>query len=433
MRTLTPLSVALSTPTSFSSLATVHASQAAGIDLLAIGGLVLSWLAAISMAETGSGDGFIDPETNRSALYYAAHAGSIACVMLASIMALSRGQWKVFRRGTRLAFVALFSAAILWSLIAYTPQELLSTKLIGATGPFVWITLLFVAVGTDRHVIQASEPVIRLLAYATAALAVRTLITHGAMEYSIGLTKHTYYTTILMWLGGWTLLCSAQMHGSKLLLRAIPYAVMLPLAIQGQGRSWILMWFLTGGAFLYVRKRVHGEAKAARTVLKWAAIASGIAMAAYLTVLQALPAVQSLKDRAGDDTRSNQYVHFFADVHVYELILGRGPNGSWYWPVVNGDYQFFDNGFLWMLFIGGLPTLLGYIAIVIWPTIELIRAKLTGADAAAVFMICFWALALTGLSTFTLPSVAFTNFLISLLAGRCHSLRQNPIVFREQH
>jgi O-antigen ligase len=87
---------------------------------------------------------------------------------------------------------------------------------------------------------------------------------------------------------------------------------------------------------------------------------------------------------------------------------------------VVGDYQFFDNGYLWMLFIGGVPTLLCYGAIIVWPAIQAFSRRPRGLDGAAVFLVLTWGVALTGLSTFTLPSVSLNSFLMALWAGRCH-------------
>jgi len=62
------------------------------------------------------------------------------------------------------------------------------------------------------------------------------------------------------------------------------------------------------------------------------------------------------------------------------------------------------------------------VAIVVWPAIRSFYYQPRGADAAAMYLVLLWALALTGLSTFTLPSVGITSYLVSLWAGRCHSL-----------
>jgi hypothetical protein len=69
-----------------------------------------------------------------------------------------------------------------------------------------------------------------------------------------------------------------------------------------------------------------------------------------------------------------------------------------------------------------VSTLLCYVPIVVWPAIRAIRLNPRGADGAAVCLVLLWGLALTGLSTYTLPSTTFSSLLISLWAGRCHLL-----------
>jgi hypothetical protein len=59
---------------------------------------------------------------------------------------------------------------------------------------------------------------------------------------------------------------------------------------------------------------------------------------------------------------------------------------------------------------------------VVWPAIRSFHYQPRGADAAAMYLVLLWALALTGLSTFTLPCVGITSYLVSLWAGRCHLL-----------
>jgi hypothetical protein len=129
--------------------------------------------------------------------------------------------------------------------------------------------------------------------------------------------------------------------------------------------------------------------------------------------------ITGLSGRISEDSRSGQYRAFFRDVPASDLLLGRGPKGTWYWRYA-GQYQFFDNGYLWMLFIGGLPILLCYITIVLWPAVQALRRGPKGQDRAAVALVLFWALALTGLSTFALPSLLPAGFLMAFFSGRCH-------------
>jgi hypothetical protein len=130
-------------------------------------------------------------------------------------------------------------------------------------------------------------------------------------------------------------------------------------------------------------------------------------------------AADGLSARILEDTRSGQYVDFFSVVPVTDLVLGRGPKGTWYWPGF-GEYRFFDNGYLWILFEGGVAMFVCYVTIMVAPGVRAVRRKPAGDDAAAVCLILIWGLALTGLSTFTGPSVTIMDLLICIYAGRCH-------------
>jgi len=61
-----------------------------------------------------------------------------------------------------------------------------------------------------------------------------------------------------------------------------------------------------------------------------------------------------------------------------------------------------------------------YLAIVVAPAVRALRLKPAEDDAAAVCLILIWGIALTGLSTFTGPSITVMDFLICIFAGRCH-------------
>ena len=119
-----------------------------------------------------------------------------------------------------------------------------------------------------------------------------------------------------------------------------------------------------------------------------------------------------------EDTRTEQYEEFFAQVPLSDLILGRGPNGVWYFA--GNEYQYFDNSFLWMAFLGGLPLLISYLVLIIVPGF---RAFFRGAkddDAAASALLILWAIACLGVSTYSHPSLTPYSYFLCLLAGRCH-------------
>jgi hypothetical protein len=394
------------------------------ITVLTVLGLFCSWAAAVNLVETAGTT--VDRQGQfrlvevKTSLFYAAHGLGLASMMAAGLLSVLSGRLRVFSIGTRVAFLVLCSSAVIWAAASYPMEEVFSSEIFGATGPFVWLCLLFVLAAADRPAWTYLDPAIRLLAYASSALALQALIS-GDYGYYLGFSKYVEYTRLLSWLGGWTFLTATRMHGWRLLTRSIPFITLLFVALFSQSRSWLVLSCLLGVSFLFLRARERGSriylirSLAIGCVL--CVVAGGLAYAIMPGKLGA--AADGLSARLLDDTRSGQYVEFFSSVPVTDLVLGRGPKGTWYWPGF-GEYRFFDNGYLWILFEGGIPTLVCYIAIVVAPGLRALRRKPVGDDAAAVRLILIWGLALTGLSTFAGPSVTLMDFLICLYAGRCH-------------
>jgi hypothetical protein len=383
--------------------------------LLASIALIGGWLATIITAEATGPDFLIDYSA-RPLSYYLAHAASLLAVMLAGGLAVWRGRLRAIRGSVRVALFVLIAVAVIWAAVSYEAEELLSTTLVGATGPFVWLTLIFVLVGTDRRVWRVLDPVIVALAYATSILTVRILVDTGVSTYFLGYSKHTAYCILLMWFGGWALLNAVRLRGWRLALRATPAVLMFLTAALVQSRSWTLLSLLLCLTFLFLRGRQEGSTlKGLRNVVA----AAALLVVVWVGISQVRSALEGVSSRFDADTRTVQYYDFFSVVPLTDLILGRGPTGTWYWYGI-GDYQYFDNGFLWMLFIGGAPTLIAYVVIVLFPAFAALRAHPMGGDVAAVCLVMFWGLALAGLSTYSLPSVGVGSYVLSLYAGRCH-------------
>ena len=394
--------------------------------LLMVLALLASWVALVYPMENS--ELYMDPTLGQlvmtraaTTLYYAAHGAAIGSVIAAGVLAGLLGGFRSLGGGARLALRVLSATAAIWAVVSYTAGEIFSRAIFSATGPFVWFTLVFVMAGTDRRIWSYIDPVIRVLAYASTGLALRTLMTSEWRYYS-GYSKYTAYAILLTWLGGWTLLTATRVRGFRLLVRASPQIVAIVMAICALARSWTILSVLIITAFILLRSREQGSVvSGVRTLIMVCVLCAVVGAVVYTTVPQTLSdSVNGLTARVDKDTRTAQYTAFFSVVPVADLLLGRGPKGTWYWKNFDVEYQYFDNGYLWMLFLGGVPTLLCYVAIVVWPAIRALRCDPLGADRAAVCLVLVWALALTGLSTYTLPSVGFTSFLVSLWVGRCH-------------
>ncbi|HYM08905.1 MAG TPA: hypothetical protein VEU11_20300 [Terriglobales bacterium] len=396
----------------------------AAIVILVVLALVASWAAAVIPMEnattTVDTDGRYLMIEAKTPLYYGAHGFAIASVLAAGLLAAFIGGFKTLSLTVRLAFYVLLLTAASWAVIAYTPEELLSSEIFGSTGPFTWFTLIFVMAGMDRRIWVYIDPVLRGLTYLSLALAVRTLISSPYHSF-VGYSRYVLYAQLLTWLGGWTLLTATRLRGFRLLARAIPLMAGISMAICAQSRSWTILCCLLGAAFILLRSREHGSTlSGARTLAMACTLGAAAGAFVYTTMPHTFGAsVSGLVGRIDQDTRTGQYGAFFEVVPVTDLLLGRGPKGTWYWPGF-GEYQFFDNGFLWALFIGGIPTLLSYVTILLWPAIRALRHRPAGGDAAAVCLLLLAILALAGLSTFSPPSMGINGVLLSLWAGRCH-------------
>jgi hypothetical protein len=390
-----------------------------------VAGLVAAWAATIIASETAPGGNLLNQES-KPGLFYVFHGFTILIVMGVGVLCLLGGRLRRLRPGVQLSFAVLFCSAAAWSLTSYTWGEIFSPVIVGATGPFVWFSLLFLLAGTDPGVWKAIDPTIGALACCSTLLALRALLTSTGFVYGMAYSKITSYVTVLAWLGGWTLLTATRKRGWPLFLRTIPFLTFVLLAVYSQARSWITLSLILSCFFLRLRYKERGSIRTVLAVVAGGAIVAVIsAMCVYAIAPERIQdSLDGLKDRLYDDTRSSEYEEFAADVPLSDLLFGRGPKGTWYWSVA-GDYQFFDNGYLWMLFIGGVPTLLSYCAIVVLPALQAAWWQPRGLDGAAVFLVLLWAIALTGLSTFTLPSLSFSTYLIALFAGRCHAFVAN--------
>jgi hypothetical protein len=388
------------------------------VDLLAAVGIVASWVEMIVMPAGDSGLS-IDLQAPRPPLYYYAHGVALLAVMAAGLLAAASGRLRVLGRGGRFSLLVLTVSAAGWAAVSYSIEELFSRSIFGPAGPFVWFTLIFILVGANHHFWVLIDPLIRVLAYATSLLTFWMLVSARGSVYQPGqFSKPTEYCILLMWLGGWVLLSATRLRGWQMAVRTIPFFSLFLVAIFGQARSWTLLTVLLGVVFVILRAREEGSALAGVKIILFAlVILVGIGSITYRSFLGS--GLEGLAGRAQEDTRSGEYAAFFSSVPLSELLLGKGPKGTWYWAGA-GEFQFADNGFIWMVFTGGLPTLVSYITLVLWPGVTALRAYPRGQAAAAVFLLSLWGLALMGLSTFTLPSLSLSSYLVSLWVGRCY-------------
>ena len=133
----------------------------------------------------------------------------------------------------------------------------------------------------------------------------------------------------------------------------------------------------------------------------------------YVQTLQA--SAEAFVNRADEDTRTGQLVEFFRNVRISELVLGRGSLATWNW----GGVEFtsaVDLGYLSLLFFGGLPLLLTYVALHITPALGTIRRPESEWQRSCAAIALLWALRMFSSSY---PELSIEYYPVLLCIGGC--------------
>lgn len=355
-------------------------------------------------------------------LYYLANGIAVVAALVAGALGVSSGGLRSIGLVGQIAMAVMLVSAIAWSVAAYSPAELLSGAVFGPTGPLVWLVTVFLFSGANERVWRVQGWIVQLLAYLTAALALRELAVSRFLPVQDH-PRYAAYTLALIWLSGWLLLTGTSDRGWRFLLRFVPFAALLMSAICSLSRPWTIISLAIFGLFVYRRAKEQGDpSKATRVFLAAGVIAVvGVAAVYMLAPGAALQSVTRVAELVGSDAKLSHYPRFFESVPLSSFLLGAGPKATWHLVGV-GDFQHFANGFLWTAFVGGLPILIAYYILVLRPALRLAGRGLHGEDYAVVVLVITWGVAMAGLSSYAVPGVSFVNLVILLWVGRCHVL-----------
>ena len=261
------------------------------------------------------------------------------------------------------------------------------------------------------------------LIVATAILAVRSMIRADSLSGAEVYSTNQYFC-MLFWYGGWRCLSRDYRSRAWIFVDASVLALLGVLALWLQRRSWVIDTVLLMGMYVMSlprRTRLEGQRRATPW-LALAVIAVPVLAVVLLETPMASEAMAGLLERLSDDTRSEQYRMFFSQVSLEDLVLGLGPKATYYYGPTDPEYQYFDNAFLWMAFIGGLPILISYCVLIVRPgLVAFFRRKNNGSEVAASGCLLFiWTLVLGGLGVFSNPALSAYSYFICLMAGLCY-------------
>lgn len=394
------------------------------VELLVVAAMILSWCAAVIVAQTTDvvpPEGFVEPR-GKPFIYYICHGLGMAGILSAGALAAFTGGFKRIGAGNLILFWTLVATVVAWALIAYRLQDYLSWAALGATGPVVWLSCVALFAGMERAIWKRLEQVVRFLAYATALLALVSIVTHYSYLTIRWLSAPVQYMILLMWLGGWTFITSWEESGWRRYLRFFPFVVFVLATVATQTRSWFLMSIFLCFMRIWINKTAGTGSGFTPKVA--AIIGTFLSLGLILALLfqdSLVDAYGRFAMRALDDSRTEQYRVFFSQKSFDDLVLGGGPTATWNfgWGEEYENYQNFDNAYLWMAFLYGIPLMLSYTFIIILPGFRAAFKGAKGNDAAAAALLMLWGLACTGFSTYVNPSLTPYSYFLCLLSGRC--------------
>jgi hypothetical protein len=360
---------------------------------------------------------------------------SLFCFVLAGVMSAVNSRRLQIPRLVAFLLATMLMDCVYWCLVTYAPSEYWPL-LIGSTSPFLFVICLGVFAGFDPTLWHKLRPVAIAIAFGSMILGIYYTINYTVKGIFEGSNPTIEHLQIAFWFG---MLCLTLRKSSSwlgCLPGLLPIASAIPMAVMASSRSFIILAILGLLTGLMIPLQRGRRISVAKMIALGFFTVIALAIGLWVLILVAPDRIQTLNDRLADDSRSGQYEEFFQQVPITSLILGGGPKATYTMRNV-ADYDYFDNQFLFILFKFGIPVLLGYCAIVIWPGLRLLIKTRRKHHRLLAIVIVFWTLAGLGLSVFHNISVTPQNLVIVLLAGWCWSAlatrEKGPLTRKPEH
>lgn len=354
----------------------------------------------------------------KPALYYAAHGVELFCLCSGGLVALSYAPRHLIRRYV-FTFSLFFSSCVLMTLRGYSLSGAISAQIFANTGPFVFIVSVVMFVGVHPGNWKLLDKLFLWMAITYSAFVVVGMGgVHSANRWEAILALQNYLN-VLFWPATWLLLRPGAWTSLWGWFSYAPLAVYAAGSILTQSRLNCVMTVGALGACTYLQRRRH-RPMVPKLIL---AVALGLGLilisptflndTQYVRTLQA--SANAFLSRIDEDTRTGQLIEFFKDVHISELLLGRGSLATWNWTgsaYTSGT----DVGYLSLLFFGGVPLLFTYILVHIAPALGAISHPQSEWQRSCAAIALLWALRMCSSEY---PTLTAEYYLVLLCMGGC--------------
>jgi hypothetical protein len=388
-------------------------------------GMIASLVALVSLQQALKyqlkPDEFFSSDIVKSQLYYVAHAIEIILLIAAGLLAMISADWRAIERGYLVRFALFLGAVLLMTSRGYSFSELLSTKLVDSQGPCPFLLSMLVFIGARRRNWSLLGPIMVIVAVLFSALTLVSIAGLGTFTRQEGVASLSLIVNVLYWPASWIALKDYPQHSFARRLRFGPIVIYGFGSLFTQTRLFFVMLFALFVLYAYAQRR--------RKIPQAAAWIFGLILVVWMVLFttvflkdtRAFEKVASVADafssRLTEDTRTGQVLSFTESVQLHELVLGRGSLAAWNWGglVWHGGT---DIGYLTLLFYGGVPLLITYVATHLRPCLAVFRNNRTTWQFASAGVVLLWWFHLFSSGY---PAEQLQYYLILFCTGACIS------------
>lgn len=364
-------------------------------------------------------------------------AGFFMLILASSLFMIET--WHKVGIGYKLALGLMQVWMAIHAILAFsTGPKVTLPEIYDSKGPLTWIACSIVFIGVSPNGWQWAKKIFMVLTY-VAALVVTAKVT---LSGSVTTTEHqagrffVSYIPLLIWTVPLLVYDPGTIGISsfRIIWIMFPLFVLYIISFLSGNRSWIIMMVMHTVIFAFkYGKIVMMRPRTSYIVLMFMILSVWGVSEVYGEKFKGVATF--LSDSWYVDTRTDQYRQFLSQVSFTDLLIGKGPRGTWIW---NGqEYDKIDGPFTFLAFEGGFILLATYIILVVWPPFQLLYKHPSWQHAAPAIVLVFWTLAMMGLSTYTGPRASYEHAIICVLAGRCYYLIKSkssryPLDFNQQ-
>jgi hypothetical protein len=390
-------------------------------------GIIASLIAFLSYQEALKSqlkpDELNSPNIVKSQLYYAAYATQLILLISAGLLAFFSTDPRSLERKYRLYFALFVGAALLMTVRGYSLSGLASTRLADSRGPFPYLISVLVFIGANRRNWRFLDRAMVLLVILLCTLLVLGMAGLQRFSRQEGVASFAGLLNAMYWPASWVVLKDYPPQSVGRRLRFVPLVIYGVGSLFTQTRLNFVMLFALLVLYAYLQKKRRVPQGAGWMIALGLGVWVSLFVAVFLKDTRPFEQVRGVADafygRLDQDSRTGQIRRFFEDVQPRELLLGRGALATWAWPGMDLEWTGgTDVGYLTVLFYGGLPLLITYIAVILKPSFRVFARSDPGLQHAAACIVLLW-----GLRMFssTYPGTTIDAYPVLFFVGACIS------------